>query len=127
MFVADRHHRYGSVVGNGHCVAFVREAAGAPHTALWRQGERVRGGDVPSGTVIATFDDTGRYRNATDGSSHAAVLLAETAAGLVVADQWIGQPLHERTIRFKGGNGMPCDDGDQYHVVITDAPDAAAA
>jgi hypothetical protein len=76
--------------------------------------------------VIATFDPSGRYANATDGSSHAAILISATAAGLVVADQWVGQPVHTRTIRFKGGNGPACDDADRYYVVGTDTATTTA-
>jgi hypothetical protein len=120
-FVSTQHDRYlGSVAGDGHCVAFVREVTGAPHTAAWRRGALVRGGSHPSGALIATFDEDGRYANATDGSSHAAVLISVTAAGLVVTDQWRGQPVAVRTIRFKGGQGPACDDADRYHVVVTD-------
>lgn len=121
-FVSTTHDKYtGAVVGNGHCVAYVREVTGAPHTSQWRRGEKVRGGALPSGTAIATFDANGRYANATDGSSHAAILISATDAGLVVMDQWQGQPVHQRTIRPKGGAGPACDDADRYHVVVTDA------
>jgi hypothetical protein len=128
MFVArDLTAHLSCVVGTGHCVPYVREAAGAPHTALWRRGERARDSVLPVGTAIATFDADGRYRNATDGTSHAALFLWQTPDGLVVLDQWLGQPVHQRTIRFKGGKGLPVDDGDQYHVVVIDAPTATAA
>ena len=58
------------VVGNGHCVAFVREATGAPHTSHWRRGPPVRlRAEMPgwSGVAIATFDPSGKYGNHTDG------------------------------------------------------------
>lgn len=71
------------------------------------------------GTAVATFDPDGRYGNHLDGRSHAAVLLAVNADGLLAADQWIGQVVHERVIRFRGGQGDPANDGDAYYVITT--------
>lgn len=107
----------GEVLGNGHCVAFVREVTGLPQSAQWRRGDPVRGSGCASGTIIATFDADGTYGNHTDGRSHAAILLAEHSDGLLVADQWIGQPVHQRTIRYRNGNGYAANDGDRYCVV----------
>ncbi len=108
----------GQRVGTGHCVPFVQIAAGAPHTSRWRRGARVRGGEVATGAAIATFDAEGRYANRTDGASHAAILVAELPDGLRVWDQWVGQPVHQRTIRFRAGSGRPVNDGDQYFVIL---------
>lgn len=121
MFVADDPSRYrGRVVGNGHCVPFVQRAAKAPRTALWRRGQLVRGNDIETGTAIATFHpQTGRYENDTTGRSHAAVLLGESARGLLVLDQWVGQPVDQRLIEFRDGRGNKVDDGDQYFVITT--------
>jgi hypothetical protein len=118
-FVASKHERHhGKVVGNGHCVAFVREVTGLPPTAQWRRGDPVRGSqNLAPGTAIATFDSSGRYGNHTDGRSHAAILLAEHEDGLLVADQWLGQAVHQRVIRFRDGKGDAANDGDQYHVI----------
>lgn len=117
-FVASKHdHLKGRVVGTGHCVAFVREVTGAPHTSQWRRGAKVRGSDAVPGTAIATFDSRGRYANATNGTSHAAVLISINADGLRVADQWVGRAVRERLIRYRGGNGLPADDGDAYSVI----------
>jgi len=81
----------------------------------------VRGNvSITPGTVIATFDPDGHYGNHKDGRSHAAVYLSQNAIGIQVLDQWKGntvQPVHERTIRFKGGHGLKVDDGDQFYVV----------
>jgi hypothetical protein len=125
-WIAKHPERYqGKVVGNGHCVAFVREAALAPHTSEWRRGDSVRAilGDPQRGLVIATFDDNGRYGNHIDGRSHAAILIDRTDDGLLVWDQWVGQPVHIRSLSFRGGLGRAANDGDQYHVVA----DAGAA
>lgn len=117
-FVAtDPHSCLGDVLDTGHCMRHVQLVAGVTHSSTLRPGLPVRGNDVPRGTVIGTFDDDGRYANATDGSSHVAIFLEETPEGLLVVDQWVGQPVHERLIRFKGGEGRPSNDGDMFVVV----------
>jgi hypothetical protein len=121
-FVAsDPYARLGEVIDTGHCMRHVQVVAGVTHSSTLRRGERVRGANVPRGTVVGTFDAEGRYANATDGSSHVAILLEETADGLRVVDQWRGQPVHERLIRFKGGQGTANNDGDRFHVVLETA------
>jgi hypothetical protein len=115
---AAAHTRHlGRAVGNGHCVAYVREVAGLPNTARWRRGNKVRGSDCELGTIIATFDPDGQYGNHGDGRSHCAVLLAERSNGLLVMDQWLGRTVHERTIRFRDGKGDAVNDGDAYFIV----------
>jgi hypothetical protein len=115
---ADPHARLGTVVGNGHCMVHVQNVAGVTHSSTLRRGERVRdAADVPRGTVIGTFDANGRYANATDGSSHVAILLSRQSDGLLVVDAWQGQPVHERVIRYRGGSGSAVNDGDAFHVV----------
>jgi hypothetical protein len=118
--VADNPEQHlGKHVGESqHCVSLVKHAAGLGATPTWRRGKRVLGGDVPSGTCIATFTADGRYANATDGSSHAAVLLEETPRGsLRVLDQWVGHPVAERVIRDNQGVGPAADDASRYYVV----------
>jgi hypothetical protein len=108
----------GRAVGTGQCVAFVRQACGAPHTSLWRRGRKARGGNLEAGTAIATFDANGYYGNHTDGRSHCAIFVAEEATGgLLVWDQWKGHVVAERVIRFKGGAGTPNNDGDAYYTI----------
>ena len=107
----------GQSVGNGQCVAYVEAAAETPTTASWKQGELVKGGDVPSGTAIATFDPNGTYGNHTDGRSHAAIFVSQQDAGLLVWDQWVGHPVSQRVIHFRAGQGEPVNDGDQFHVI----------
>ena len=107
----------GQVIGSGQCVAFVQAAAGAPNTAKWKQGARVRANSsLPAGTAIATFDAYGRYANKTDGSSHAAIYVKQDGNALHVWDQWSGQAVHVRPIQFRGG-GKAVNDGDQYCVI----------
>jgi hypothetical protein len=107
----------GQVVGDGQCVAFVKAASGAPNTAAWAQGVQVRGNNPASGTAIATFDPDGTYGNHTDGTSHAAIYVSQDGNGLLVWDQWTGQPVHQRTIAFRGGVGKPVNDGDAFYVI----------
>jgi len=117
-FVApDPHARQGEVVANGHCLRHVQEVVGVPHSSTLRAGAKVKGGNVPRGTVIGTFGPDGRYTNRTDGTAHVAILLEETAEGLVVVDQYLGKPVGERLIRWRGGAGRRVNDGDAYHVV----------
>ncbi len=108
----------GSVIGNGHCVAYVCRACGAPPTAQWRRGDRVRDlGGIEGGTAIATFGADGRYGNHTDGRSHAAIYVGPRSDGFLVWDQWVGHPVQQRVIRLRGGAGKPVNDADQYYVI----------
>jgi hypothetical protein len=128
--VADKPEQHvGAVVGTGHCVPYVQAVTKVGHTSTWRRGELALHGDVAPGTVIATFDASGRYANATDGSSHAAIYLDETPRGsLRVLDCWIEQgrkrPVAERVIRDKAGVGPAADDASRYYVVETAAAEA---
>ncbi|HEX2222713.1 MAG TPA: BPSL0067 family protein [Thermoanaerobaculia bacterium] len=111
----------GEVVGDGHCVAFVKVAAGAPRTSEWRPGARVRGNPrIARGTAIATFEADGTYTSRT--GNHAAIYLGQDEAGLWVYDQWRGQPVHERRIRFEGGagsgRGSKSNDGKLFAVIM---------
>src|SRR5437762_1385951 len=90
------------VVGDGQCVAYVKTASGAPQTASWKEGAKVKGAAIATGTAIATFQG-GKYANDTGGNSHAAIYVSQDINGLTVWDQWVGQPVHQRVIRFQGG------------------------
>ena len=110
----------GQVVGTGHCVPFVQAASGAPPTSRWTKGELVKGNlKVVAGTAIATFSDQGKYTNSMDGTSHGAIYVSQDAVGILVWDQWLGQPVHQRVIRFRGGAGgaKPVNDGDCFYVI----------
>jgi len=107
----------GRVVGDGHCVAFVREVCELPPTSHWRRGTHVLSAPPPPGTAVATFDEAGRYTSRTDGRSHAAVFVEPLQGGIRVYDQWRGRPVGSRVIRHKGGHGLPVDDGSQYCAV----------
>ena len=108
-----------TVVGSGQCVAFVQAASGAPLTGSWKKGSLVKGQTLlATGTAIATFSSSGVYTNSTDGTSHAAIYVSQSKAGILVWDQWLGQPVHQRTIRFQGGKGAkPVNDGDAFYVI----------
>lgn len=123
-FISHNPQKYrGQAVGSGQCVAYVQYAAGCPHTSHWRRGRKVRASDdIEPGTAIACFDPNGRYGNHTDGRSHAAIFVEETGAGLVVFDQWRGQSVHQRTIRFRGGKGKRVNDGDAFCVIEVEEP-----
>ncbi len=126
-YVASKPDTYlGTSVGSGQCVPLVEAATGAPSDATWLKGEQVKAAtDIAAGTAIATFDDNGRYGNHTNGSSHAAIYMGQTADGIEVIDQWSHtengkkkvQMAHRRLIRFKGGVGHKSDDGDAFYVV----------
>jgi hypothetical protein len=105
----------GHVVGRGQCVDFVREVTGLPPTGHWREGAPAF--EAVSGGAIASFDANGRYGSHTNGASHAAILIWVEDDGLRVWDQWVGHPVAQRVIRFKGGNGMACDDGDAFSLI----------
>jgi hypothetical protein len=111
-------------VGSGQCVAFVQTVACAPHTPSWKRGAKVAGNvSLPAGTAIATFDPSGRYGNHTDGRSHAAIYVSQTRIAIIVYDQWLGQPVHQRSIRIpdpnvkRVGTIKPVNDGSQFYVI----------
>ena len=97
----------GQSVGNEQCVAYVQVASGAPHTSSWTRGRLVKGGGVPQGIAIATFDPDGRYGNHLDGRSHAAIFHEELPEGLLVWDQWLHHPVTPRVIHFATGRVLP--------------------
>lgn len=109
----------GKVIGTGQCVALVEQACGTPTTAHWKAGRKVQGDmSIQSGCAIACFDSNGTYGNHTDGRSHAAIYMGQTGEGLLVWDQWLGQPVHERLIRFKApGDGWNVNNGIAFAVI----------
>jgi hypothetical protein len=118
-FIDPEPHRcVGHVIGNGHCVALVRESADAPHTARWRPGQMVLdNANIKPGTAIATFDPDGRYGNHTDGRSHAAIFVGHEDQGIRVIDQWKGRATAPRLIGNRRGQGPAVDDASQYFIV----------
>ena len=83
-------NKFVNALGHTECVEFVRQAAGAPQTMLWKKGAHVVdavSGAISRGTAIATFDDNGKYP--VDGrGKHAAIYIGHDATGIRVLDQW---------------------------------------
>ena len=117
--VASGYDQYlGQTVGTGQCVALLQAAdPGIGSTSSWVQGSQVMGNSaLQPGTPIATFDGSGQYANATDGSSHAAIYLGQNAQGIQVEDQWLGHPASTRTIPWNSTTGA-ANTGSQFYVV----------
>ena len=113
--------KYKDAQGNTECVTFARKDTGAMHTSTWNRGVQVKGaipGSILEGTVIATFDSTGRYP--TDGlGKHAASYLSHNAHGIEVYDQWNKQGrVKKRRIRFDNSHAVKrSDNADTFYVV----------
>jgi hypothetical protein len=110
----------GRVIGAGYCVDFVRAAAGVPRSAAWQEGAEVLGNPhIAPGTAIATFESDGSYTS--ESGNHAAIYLYQDDHGIWVYDQWQGQPVHKRLIRFEGGSGgkwgSKSNDGRRFAVI----------
>lgn len=109
----------GRSVGSGQCVALVQASQPAVgRTAGWSAGAAVQGNAaLPPGTPIATFSPAGRYANATDGSSHAAIYLGQTADGVQVLDQWQGSAAAVRTIPWVNPGAPAANVGSAFRVI----------
>ena len=110
----------GRVIGAGYCVDFVQAAAGLPQTTAWREGAEVRGNPhIARGTAIATFESDGSYTS--EFGNHAAIYLDQDDRGIWVYDQWRGQPVHKRLIRFEGASGSKwgskSNNGERFAVI----------
>ena len=89
-----------TLVGSHQCVALVQAMAGAPVTSAWREGAAVSDSlTLAKGTAIATFVN-GRYPSHAHGN-HAALYISQSAAGIVVMDQWAGQPDNKPTVSWR--------------------------
>eukprot|EP01100_Stratorugosa_tubuloviscum_P015133 TRINITY_DN84_c2_g1_i1.p1 TRINITY_DN84_c2_g1~~TRINITY_DN84_c2_g1_i1.p1 ORF type:complete len:125 (-),score=34.37 TRINITY_DN84_c2_g1_i1:244-618(-) len=110
---------YGKVYGEqgftpGQCVAFVKQCSGAPQTSRWRKGVQVKYNNIVSGTAIASFSGfNGTYSGS---KGHAAIFIRKRPEGIVVYDQWVGHPVSERTIFYKG-DGNYSNDADLFFVI----------
>lgn len=106
----------GSVVGDGHCVSFIKACAGAPNTEHWRPGKKVLSlrEQLAPGTIIATFLRD-RYPNRTGW--HAAIYISHAPDGIWVWDQWRGKPVHKRLIRYRNDNADAGNTAQEYRVV----------
>ena len=118
--VARNYSQYlGTVVGSGHCVDLVQICSTVGHTCRTGAAVTCVRGDVHLRRRASSRRSTyaGQYANATDGSSHAAILLGEEVNGLLVQEQYVGQPTHHRLISFRNGEGDACNDGDRVTTV----------
>lgn len=118
--VASSYSQYlGEAVGSGQCVALLQAAdPGVGLTATWTPGAQVMGDtNLAPGTSIATFNSAGKYANATDGSSHAAIYLGQNSQGIQVMDQWLTQPASYRTIAWNNPGKTAANTGSQFYVV----------
>jgi len=82
----------------GECVALPKALTSVGATSTWRRGAAVVGGNVPVGTVVATFKlQNGQWRYANDGSCHAAVFRGYGSSGRIKlwSQNW---PLNYRCI-----------------------------
>jgi hypothetical protein len=108
---------YRNSQGETQCVELIKQTLGAPRTAEWRAGRKIRPGDrdIARGTAIATFVD-GRYPQTGAGGKHAALYLEQNEAGIVVLDQWKAQGVvKRRTIRWKPlSPGSKSNDANAY-------------
>ena len=99
----------------GQCVSYVKAVCVTlPATASWKRGSAVKDNDkVVPGTVIATFNDLGKYEG------HAAVYVSQNAVGITVYDQYVTgpvpKPVGQRVLRW-GALGRS-NNGDNFHVV----------
>lgn len=83
--------------GRSECVELIKGLLGAPRTALWREGRKLKSNadEIQPGTAIATFVN-GRYPNwQRRGSKHAAIFLRATDSGIYVLDQFA----HQRSVK----------------------------
>ena len=112
--------QFANQAGDTECGEFVRRTSSAPHTTMWRKGDKVldaKPGTIPRGTVIATFDDRDRYP--TDGKGrHAAVYLSHTNHGIELLDQWNAQGLvKKRVIRVQNSDRPRSNAAQTFYIV----------
>ena len=104
-------------VGNGQCAITAQGLASKTvTTSYWRKGTRVTSvSTVPVGTIIATFNSSGRY------SGHSAIFAGYVSGGFMVWDSnfdtniSVGDPIRKHKF-LKTGSGL--SDADNYYVVV---------
>ena len=109
--------------GNTECVELIKQAAGAPASALWREGIKIKklaAGEqdtVARGTAIATFVQ-GKYPQTGNTGMHAAIYLGQNADGIIVLDQWRAQgKVLQRTIPWTPRKSGLSNDGSAFSVI----------
>jgi hypothetical protein len=97
----------------GGCVSYVKQVCPSlPATLAWKKGALVKKNHrVASGTVIATFDSSGRF------NGHAAIYVSQGSAGVLVYDQYAHppKPIGPRTLRW--GHPIDVNNGEKFYVV----------
>jgi outer membrane protein OmpA-like peptidoglycan-associated protein len=98
---------------NNQCAALV-QFFGIPQATTWKKGPQVckiKPGDLPEGTVIATLRD-GKYHNDSSGRSHVGIYLAhddyeqflqsdDNESGVKIFDQSKSKLIAENKLRYK--------------------------
>lgn len=91
-----------------------------PLTRYWRRGAKVKdlaASQIEKGTVIATFDENGRYPRT---ERHTAIYISHDLTGITVIDQWLSKPYaSQRQLKYKGSRTRLVNDGDWYWIVET--------
>lgn len=102
------HHYVG---GSEECARFVQAVTNAPIVHDWVRGQKVlgNGASIPAGTVIATFNHSGKYPNMNHGN-HAALFLSENGHTITVVDQYKGSGGVKVSHYVKQGQG------DEHHM-----------
>ena len=99
----------------GQCVSYVKRVCPTlPATGAWKRGAPVKDNTkLLPGTVIATFDASGKYEG------HAAIYEFQSPAGINVYDQYIygkaPKSVGPRLLRW--GAPLDVNNGDKYYVV----------
>lgn len=110
---------YLNAKGNAECVEFIKQALGAPATALWREGAKITKGDATifPGTAIATFVD-GKFSHLGAGNQHAAIYLSQDQLGIWVLDQFKKQgSVGKRNIKWVPTLPGKSNDGNAFSVL----------
>ena len=118
--------RFPGGVGDGQCVALVKDLLSMPTTNYWFEdvsAPQVYGNNgLPSGTVIATF--VGGVYQSLPHRNHAAIYMRQVKGGIIVIDQWFNhktgkrQPPHYRMIEADSSKS-PSDNAGAFSVVRT--------
>ena len=110
---------YTNAQGNAECVEFIKQTLGAPATASWREGNKIKKGDLSplAGTAIATFVN-GKYPQDGSTGKHAAIYLGQDATGIQVLDQWRSQgSVKARTIKWVPTSPGASNDGNAFSTI----------
>lgn len=89
-----------SSVGNGFCVPLVQQSTSVGNTGIWKAGTAMTSKPkIPAGTVIATFNEEGRYESKARGNHAAFFVEYKTQGGvdgIVIYDQYREWPDKEQ-------------------------------